>query len=169
LKLLDQSERVAADIQQIEAFLVKMESGLRRLKSRLPEPLQEELAPVYQRLPKNAEESTLGLGERMQSVVSLLTKIREFDTKISLSESIRELSGSDVEVSFRTLWIGLGQAYYLAPNDAGYGMLGADGWEWHSQPEIASAIQECIALVEGRSTEPKLIDLPVVLKEGAVK
>ncbi|MGZ0707856.1 DUF3450 family protein [Coraliomargarita sp. W4R53] len=169
LELLDQSEQVAADIQQIEGFLVKMERGLRELKPRLPEPLQEELAPIYQRLPLNAAESTVGLGERMQSVVSLLGKIREFDAKISLSESIRELPGSDVEVSFRTVWIGLGQAYYLAPNDAGYGMLGADGWEWHSQLELAAGIRECIALVEGRSTEPKLIELPVALKKGALK
>lgn len=169
LELLDQSELLAADIQQIESFLKKMEAGLRELKPRLPEPLQEELAPVYQRLPQDAAESSVGLGERMQAVVNLLGEIREFDAKISLSESIRELPGSDTEVSFRTLWIGLGQAYYLAPNDAGYGMLGAEGWEWHSQPELAAAIQECIALVEGRSTEPKLIELPVALKEGAVK
>jgi len=169
LELLDQSERVAADVQQIESFLVKMERGLRELKLRLPEPLQEELEPIYQRLPLQADETTLGLGERMQSVVNLLGKIREFDAKISLSESIRALPGSEVEVSFRTLWIGLGQAYYLAPNDAGYGKLGTAGWEWHSQPELAAKIQECIALVEGRSTEPKLIELPVALKEGAVK
>jgi hypothetical protein len=169
LELLDQSERVAADVQQIEAFLMQMERGLRELKPRLPEPLQDELEPIYQRLPLNATESTLGLGERMQSVVSLLGKIREFDAKISLSESIRELPGSEVEVSFRTLWIGLGQAYYLAPNDAGYGLLGSEGWEWHSQAELAAAIKECIALVEGRSTEPRLIELPVALKKGAVK
>ncbi len=169
LELLDQSERVAEDIQQIERFLVKMEAGVRELKPRLPEPLQVELAPMYQRLPKNAAESTVALGERMQTVVSLLGKIREFDAKISISESIRELPGTGVEASFRTLWIGLGQAYYLAPNDAGYGTLGADGWEWHSRPELAEAIQECIALVEGRSTEPKLIELPVALKKGAVK
>lgn len=169
LELLDQSERVAEDIQQIERFLVKMERGLRELQPRLPEPLQVELAPIYQRLPQNSDESSVALGERMQSVVSLLGKIREFDAKISVSESIRELPGAGVEASFRTVWIGLGQAYYLAPNDAGYGTLEADGWEWHSRPELAEGIQECIALVEGRSTEPKLIELPIALKKGAAK
>lgn len=169
LELLDQSERVAADIEQIEGFLLKMERGLRSLKPRLPEPLQAELEPIYQRLPQNPSETSVALGERMQSVVSLLGKVREFDAKISVSESIRPLPGSETEVSFRTLWIGLGQAYYLAPNDAGYGELGDDGWQWHSQPDLAAGIRECIALVEGRSTEPKLIELPVELKKGAVQ
>ncbi len=169
LELLDQSERIAVDIAQIEAFLLKMERGLRRLKPRLPEPLQAELEPIYQRMPQNPAESKVALGERMQSVVNLLGKVREFDAKISVSESIRALPGSETEVSFRTLWIGLGQAYYLAPDDAGYGRPGAQGWEWHSQAELASSIRECIALIKGRSTEPKLIELPVELTKGGLQ
>lgn len=169
LELLDQSEQVAGDIAQIEAFLAQMEAGLRRLKPRFPQPLQQDLAAIYQRLPRDPSAATFGLGERMQSVVSLLGGIREFDTQLTVSESIRPLPGSEDEASFRTLWIGLGQAYYLGPNDAGYGLPSQEGWQWHSQPELAAKIQEAIALVEGRGATPRLIELPVHMSEGGAK
>lgn len=161
--LLDQQESVDAEVEQVEAFLAGIEARLRALRPQLPEPLLEELATVYQRLPDASGESRLELGERMRTVVNLLSRIRQFDEKLSLSESLRKLPGSDAVASVRTLYVGLGQAYYLGPDSAGYGRPGPEGWVWHSEPELREAVGEAMALAEGAAVVPKFVDLPVRL------
>lgn len=162
-ELLDREEAVGAESGQIESFLADLEARLQALRPQLPEPLDEELAPIFQRIPSDPEDSTLGLGERMRTAVSLLAKIRQFDAKLTLTESLKTLPGSEQEASVRTLYLGLGQAYYLAPEDAGYGSPGPEGWVWKSEPKLREAISEVILLAEGGAMEPKFVDLPVVL------
>lgn len=165
-RLLAQNEQIDLQAERIQNFLAQTEEKLRTLNARLPYPLQEELAPLYRRIPADPGETTLSLGERMQTVVSVLTEVSEFNEKITVSESIRDLPTQDGKGSFRTVWIGLGQAYYLASGDAGFGTAEADGWAWHSRPELAGRIREVIALTEGTASAPKLIELPVQLKES---
>ncbi len=165
-ELLDREEAVDLEAGRIEDFLVGLEAQLKALRPRLPEPLDEELGPMYQRIPSDPEESSLGLGERMRTVVSLLSRIRQFDGKLTLAESLRTLPGSEEAASVRTLYLGLGQAYYLAPDDAGYGTPGPEGWVWESEPRLEKAVREVILLTEGGAQEPKFIDLPVAL-DGA--
>ncbi|WP_233246049.1 DUF3450 family protein [Coraliomargarita sinensis] len=165
-KLLDREEAVAVEAEQIENFLADLEARLQALRPQLPEPLEKELAPIYQRIPADPAETTLALGERMRTAVSLLAKIRQFDGKLTLAESLKMLPGSDEVASVRTLYIGLGQAYYLAPEDAGYGSPGPEGWVWQSELKLRKAIQEVIVLAEGGAMEPKFVDLPVVLSSA---
>lgn len=162
-ELLDQRDAVGVEAEQIEALLARLESRLQGLKPQLPEPLLEELAAVYQRLPDAAAETSLGLGERMRTVVSLLAGIRKFDEVVTLTESLRTLPGSEAAASVRTLYLGLGQAYYLGPAGAGYGRPGPEGWVWHAAPELRAAVREAIVLAEGAAMVPKFIELPVQL------
>jgi hypothetical protein len=162
-ELLDREEAVAVEAAQIENFLVGLEARLHALRPQLPEPLLEELAPILRRMPSDPANTTLGLGERMRAAVGLLAQIRQFDGKLTLAESLKTLPNSDVTASVRTLYIGLGQAYYLAPDDAGYGSPGPEGWVWKSAPELRDAIEDVIVLAEGGAVEPKFVDLPVVL------
>lgn len=164
-QLLEREGALAEKAETIRTFLAGMEVALRDLQTRLPDPLLEELARLYQRLPADPDETTLGLGERMQTVTAILGGVQQFDGKITVSETTRELPGENGKGSFRTLWLGLGQAYYLAPSDAGFGTPGVEGWEWYSRPELADRIREAIAIAEKTATEPKLIDLPVKLEE----
>lgn len=161
--LLDREEAIGKEATQIERFLAKIEVRLQALRPQLPEPLDEELAPIYQRIPSEPAATTLGLGERMRTAVSLLAKIRQFDGKLTLTESLKTLPGREEAASVRTLYLGLGQAYYLAPEDAGYGSPGPGGWIWESEPKLRKAISEVILLAEGGAMEPKFVDLPVVL------
>lgn len=162
-ELLDREEAVGEEADRIERFLAVLEARLQALRPQLPEPLDEELAPAYQRIPSDPAASTLGLGERMRTAVGLLAKIRQFDGNLTLAESLKTLPGSEQEASVRTLYIGLGQAYYLAPEDAGYGSPGPEGWVWQSEPKLRKAIREVITLAEGGVMEPQFVDLPVVL------
>jgi len=165
-ELLDRQDALAAKAETIGDFLATIEGELRELRARLPEPLESDLATVYQRLPKDPEATTLSLGERMRTVVTLLGRVRQFDGKLTVAESIRTLPGGDNEVSVRTLYLGLGQAYYLAPDDAGIGRAGPEGWIWESRPEFEEAIREAMLLAEGGAREPKFIDLPVRIDNG---
>src|SRR5690625_560566 len=163
-ELLEQEERLAEEVAVIEEFLGEIEIGLRRFEPRLPDPLRTQLSVPFQRLPRDPSESRLSHGERMQTVITLLTGIREFDGKITISEETRQLPGRIDRGRFRTLWLGLSQAYFLAPDDAGFGIPGSNGWEWHSRPELAGAIGEAIAIAEQSAMEPRLIDLPIKIQ-----
>lgn len=167
--LLEKSDANESRAKRITEFVSQAERDIRKLWPRLPEPLQAELAPLFQRLPSDAGTTSLGLGERMQTVTALLAKIRQFDGRITVSERIGIVPGSSAEASIRTLWFGLGQAYYLAPGDAGFGTPGRDGWEWHSRPEFTERIRESLALAESPSGTPKWINLPVSLPEGGTQ
>ena len=157
---------------RVRAFLADLEARLRDLKPRLPRPLREELTGLYQRMPdagKTPEEDGGGnLGERMRTSLALLTGILEFDNRVTVAETVRRGPGAERESVFRTLWLGLGQAYYVTPDDAGFGTPGAGGWEWHSRPDFGKRIREAMRLAEGSAVEPKFLSLPVRLgKEAA--
>ncbi len=160
--LVERQERLKKTTAAISGFLEPTESRLRELKKRLPAPLQEKLASHYKRLPSNAETTSLGLAERMQTVVGILTEIQKFDTVVTVVENVRKLNdGSSGEV--RTIWFGLGAAYYISAGgrDAGVGEPGAEGWTWKSQPELAEAILEVFNAAEGRARETGFTPLPV--------
>jgi len=160
--LVEKQERLSKTTAAIAAFLKPTESRLRELKKRLPAPLQEKLASHYKRLPSNAGTTSLGLAERMQTVVGILTEIQKFDTVVTVVENVRKLNdGTSGEV--RTIWFGLGAAYYVSAGgkDAGVGEPNAEGWTWKSQPELAEAILEVFNAAEGRARETGFTPLPV--------
>lgn len=167
-KLIEQDTQIDTYSQAIEQFLAQAESQIRALHPRLPEPLADEMAASIKRLPDANSALNISLSERMQTVTTLLTQIHDFDAKVSLHQTIRALPSSSEEVAVRTIWVGLGQAYYLAPNDAGYGLPSTEGWTWHSAPELSDSIKDSIQQLEGTSTTPQLIDLPVQLTGGTL-
>lgn len=169
--LLEQRDALSREAEQIRVFLQQMESRLHALKPQLPEPLLAELLPLYQRMPQEPGEGSLGLGERMRTIISVLARIRKFDEVLTRTESLRILPGSEATVLVQTLYLGLGQAYYYGPDSAGFGRPGPDGWDWQPAPEFRAAIRAAMLQVEGAATLPEFIELPVQLKlrEGAAQ
>ena len=165
-RLLEREKAVGAEESRIEDFLTDMEGRLGELRPQLPNPLEKELAPFYRRMPANPAKSGSGLSERMRTVVTLLTKIRQFDEKLTLTESLKTLPGTESTASVRTLYIGLAYAYYLGPGDAGYGVPGPQGWVWQSEPKLRKAVREVMTLAEGGAVKPKFVELPVVLDDA---
>jgi len=161
--LLGEEEAMGLRIAQIQATVSQLENQLRNLQPNLPPPLREETVNQFQRLPRDPDSTTLGLGERMQTVVRLIEKICQFNQGITIHEIVQKLPGTQVSGVVKTLYLGLGQAYYLAPNDAGFGNMTQNGWNWTSQPNIREAILETIAIAEGTSTDLRFISLPVIL------
>ena len=165
-ELVKQRDEIEKSAQLIRKFLTKMEARVRVLKAQLPQPVQEKLEPFYQRIPVDASKTSLGIAERMQTIVGILSTVQKFDRLVTVAEEVKPLAdGSSGEV--KTIYLGLGAAYYLAAGgaDAGVGVPGKDGWVWESQPELAKAIQETIAIAEGTSQEARFVPLPINLKD----
>ncbi|MCH6256353.1 DUF3450 domain-containing protein [Puniceicoccaceae bacterium K14] len=163
-ELIEEESKVDELRDVVITFLLTMESSVKELKTWLPKPLTDKLQPFYSRIPKDPNTTSLGIAERMQTVIGILSSVHGFDGKISLSREIRELSdGNKGEI--QALYLGLASAYYLAPNgaDAGYGVPTADGWKWESAPELANKLKEAIAVYEGVEQEARFLALPIAM------
>ena len=161
-ELLEEMAALADSMKAIELFLGKMEGELWALNAWLPQPLLEKLSPFFGRLPKDSEKTSLGIAERMQTVVGILSSVHKFDESIILSREMRE-TGDGRRAEVKSLYLGLASAYYLAPNeaDAGVGRPSANGWIWEPAPELAGRIGEAMAIHEGVQKEAEFLPLPV--------
>ena len=163
--LVTEQEALAEGRARITQFLIKIEPQLLALRPALPAPLSEKLQSVFQRIPNDPQNPALGIAERMQTVVSILTTINKFDQVITVHEELRTLDdGTTSEVE--TVYIGLGAAYYRTRSgkDAGSGSPGPDGWVWQSQAELEPAISEVIAIASNSTQEARFVALPVQLQ-----
>lgn len=161
-ELVTEQEELNQGRQRIASFLDGIEPKLQALKPALPTPLQDKLTPLYQRIPQDPATTSLGIAERMQTVIGLLSTINKFDRAITVHEELRTLGdGSTGEVE--TVYIGLGTAYYRtrSGDDAGIGQPSTDGWQWESQPELSTSIAEVIAIANNQTQEARFIALPV--------
>ena len=78
-----------------------------------------------------------------------------------MASEVRKLpDGSSAEVA--TMYVGLGQAYYVKPNApvAGVGRPGPEGWVWTAANEVAERVASAIAVF--RNEKPAAyVPLPV--------
>lgn len=160
-ELVSQRQELEASAEAVLRFLSGMEQRLRKIKARLPQPLQDSLAGHFKNLPADAASSRQGLAARMQGVVSILDAVQKFDGVAQVFEEVRPLADGSVG-AVQTLYLGLGAAYFLSESDedAGFGVPSETGWSWVSRPEIAEAVKEAIAMIE-QKTEVRFVPLPV--------
>jgi hypothetical protein len=165
IALVRQETEGAAQHTQLMAFLLSAETQVKNMRARLPRTLGENLAHLYQRLPEEADSTHRGIAERLQTITGILTNIQAFNDSISVTVEVKAINHHPAgEVT--TLYLGLGQAYYLSASDAGYGYPGAQGWTWTSQPGLKASIARAIATAEGRAAKPAFVELPVTLSPG---
>ncbi len=148
--------------ERIETFLVRMEGELLEFAPVLPEPLESKLLPMIQRIPLKQDIGSLGVAERMQTVVTILAEIQRFNGGISLSVDLREQSdGSYGEA--KTLYLGLASAYYIIPStgEAGFGWPEENTWVWQVRPELKNSILDAMEIYEGATQEARFVALPI--------
>jgi hypothetical protein len=141
----------------------RYEEHVRRLHRVLPPPVQEKIAPLYQRMPAEGAPSRASVAERFQNVLGILNEINRMNGEITLASEIRPLQdGKPSEV--RTVYLGLGQAYSLSARlEAGIGRPGSDGWVWEPAPGLAPRIQEVVDVLMNKGS-PKFVSLPVSIQ-----
>src|SRR5262245_21012 len=157
----DQEARQA--LEALSDAIGGLETEIRGLSARCPEPLVAKIRPLLDRMPTDAAHTRVSLAERFQNVVGILNEANKFDNDISMNAEVRTLSdGKPAEV--RVVYVGLGQAYFVsAKGEAGVGRPGPDGWQWEADPAIAPAVAQVVEILLAKS-KPKLVPLPVSLQ-----
>jgi uncharacterized protein DUF3450 len=141
-------------------WAAELEAGLKTLKPRLPEPLQQKVKPLFDRMPVEARTTQVSLAERFQNIAGILNEVQKWNGEITLATEVRTLAdGRPAEV--RTVYVGLAQAYFVSGGgDAGIGRPGAQGWEWTAANEIAPQVAEAVEVLQSKA-KPSFVPLPV--------
>jgi hypothetical protein len=166
-------ERVEAEISKealtlgldtIRGLVSGLETRLREMSAAFPPPLMERIQPVLQRIPADSVGTKLSASERVQTVVTLLNEIDKFNGAITVSSQVQK-NPSGAEVQVDTLYLGLGQAYFVDKSGdyAGVGIPTAEGWTWDARPGLATRINQALAIY--RNTRPaEFLSLPVQIR-----
>lgn len=165
IKTLEAEKAALAGVSSnLQETVSRLEGALRVLLSNLPAPIQERVRPLSQRLPADPARSAASTGERFQNVVGILNEVSKFAREVTLASEVRDLTdGSRVEVT--SVYLGIGQAYYVNPERgiAGVGRPGTNGWVWTSQPELVPDVQRAIAIY--RNEQPAAyVRLPLAVR-----
>ncbi|MEY3001393.1 MAG: hypothetical protein RL648_1607, partial [Verrucomicrobiota bacterium] len=94
------AERERAELRGRDEALKEVESGvveiiaaaettLKQLEAVLPQPLAEELSPLFRGLPEDVSATRLSIGQRIQPVVAILTQIQKFNQVVTVVEGFR--------------------------------------------------------------------------------
>jgi len=161
-------ELLAVQDRQVE-IVEQMEGRMRKLWKMLPVTLQAKLQPQYDGLPaegKKRDEIKATAAERFLKVLAILNEVNKFHSDITVVNERRKLKdGREVEV--RTIYFGLGVAYYAGSEEtadvAGIGTPGAEGWDWKEAPEQAKDIDLLIGMNKGEKVAD-FVSLPVEIK-----
>lgn len=148
----------------VAEFLGNLENSFRAVYARLPEPLKQELLPAYNALPEDSADTNLSIAQRIQPIVAMLTMIQKYNNAVDLASGFREF-GNGETVQTDVIYFGLGAAYYVdgANANAGYAVLGDDGWEWKDDPNIAMAVRTLVDIYRGNK-QAAYVDLPIEVK-----
>lgn len=152
----------AAD--QVKLLATGLEQKLVALAAAFPPPLTEKIQPLLQRVPTDPATTKAGAVERLQNIVGILNEVDKFNAAISVVSEVQK-SPAGAEVQVETIYVGLGQAYFVdkAGEYAGVGVPTAQGWKWQEQRELAGKIQDSLAMYKN-AKPAAFVSLPVQIK-----
>lgn len=167
-ELIGENEKLKTASDSLLSTLVTLETRTIQLLSTMPEPIQERVKPLSQRLPDHTnppdESIKTTISTRFQNVVGILNELNKSNRDIVVTSEVRMLpDGASAEVT--TLYVGIGQAYYVNSNAtiAGIGTLSDSGWIWKPANESAAQIALAIAILKNEKP-PAFVPLPVEFK-----
>ncbi len=160
-ELLAQSAQLEVLGAQLADAVTTLEGELRRLHPTLPEPIQQKIQPLYERMPADdAAKARVSVAERFQNVLGILGEVTKASSDITVSFEVRTLSdGKPSEV--RAIYVGLASAYYVnASGEAGIGQPSESGWKWEPSKAIADDVLTAFDILQGKHT-PAFVPLPL--------
>jgi hypothetical protein len=163
-ELTREKEALLAASDQARDLAAALENRVKSLARAFPAPLTEKVEPLLKRIPADPANTKASPAERLQAIVGILNEVDKFNGSVSVVSEIQK-SPAGAEVQVKTLYLGLGQAWFVdkAGEYAGVGLPSAEGWQWQARPELAPKISKAIAVYE--NTAPAaFVDLPVTLK-----
>ncbi|TDU72899.1 uncharacterized protein DUF3450 [Prosthecobacter fusiformis] len=139
----------------------ELETGVRGLILRVPANVKEKVKVLADRIPKEgAEVKNITAAERYQNVLGILNELNKSNLEIASLPEIHDV-GNGKKAEVKTLYVGLGQAYFVnaAGDIGGVGTPGAQDWEWTTDPSIAKRVIEVVEVMK-KTVSPKLVELP---------
>jgi hypothetical protein len=164
IEMLEENERLKKASASLEDVLAILEQRTTDILKRLPDPIQDHVKMLSQRLPENPNETKLSVSERFQNVVGILNEVDKFNRDITMNTEVRTLrDGSSVEVT--ALYVGIAQGYYASADGtiAGVGSATDQGWAWKPANEAAAQISDAIAILKNEQVA-SFVHLPVEIK-----
>ncbi|WP_340679095.1 DUF3450 family protein [Paraglaciecola sp.] len=165
-KLIEEQSSLESKQEQLAQgvkVLLGQLSGLERL---LPTPLQQNWQQESANLSTDVG-ATPQLAERLQVALAQLTKLAEFDQRISvLQQTLLNQQGEQILV--KQLYLGAGLAWFVSLDGtyAGSGQVTENGWVWQFDDSLdSSEISRAIAIFE-KQAEPDFVQLPLKLATG---
>lgn len=149
-----------ASMETLRTKVATIEQRLRGMRPKLPDPLQQKLAPLFDRMPADATNTKISLAERLQNVVGILNEVNKSNGEITMVTEVRTLSdGKPSEV--RTVYVGLAQAFFVSPSGkAGIGRPGPNGWVWESADDLGAQVTEVVEILQNKA-KPRFVPLRV--------
>ena len=163
-ELIDENDALKDAASSLGTRIIQLEAKTQRLLKALPDPIRDRVRPLSQRIPSDPTNTQASLGERFQNVVGVLNEVNKFNQNVTVLNEIRTLGdGKTAEV--QTVYIGLGQAYFVTSDGsvAGYGVPGNDGWDWKQVNELAPKVTQVIQIL-GDEAIPAYVPLPVKIQ-----
>lgn len=141
--------------------IAALESQIKKLAARFPEPLQDKLDPLIVRIPENPKETSLPLGQRLINVLGILGQAEKFNSTANFYGETRKVG--DQRVSVKTLYWGLAFAVYVDSQGktSGFGRPGPDGWVWTEDNAIAADAKLFIDMYEDNVDTIEFVQLPI--------
>jgi hypothetical protein len=124
-----------------------LESRVKGLIDRMPDPLKTRLQPLTQGIPNDPAASETGLPRRFQNLIGILDGINKFHREISTSTE-RRMVGDGTEKEVTVMYLGVSLAVYATADGrfGGVGAPGPDGWNWVATDGDGEAIADAIAI-----------------------
>ena len=177
IAILDNNQASSGDVEARRTELLAEQAQLEQQQQQLSrgsEQLTRQLQTIATQLPPplltqwQQEQQALGddpaLSERLQVSIAQLSRLAEFDSRLSLHQAPVETDGGSIQV--KQLYLGVGIAWFSSEDGQyrGWGQASQQGWQWHVEPESGSAeIQRAIAIYERRQ-QADLVRLPIHLE-----
>ena len=99
-------------LDKVNTLVVGLEKKIVQLAPSFPPPLTEKIQSLLKRIPADPATSRSSGLERLQNVVGIINEVDKFNAAVTVvSEVQKDPSGAEVQVE--TMYVGLGQAYFV--------------------------------------------------------
>lgn len=162
--LVDQLATYQNVSELIQNQFVDYERQLLLIAAYLPPILKNELGQRIARLDSTPQGASLSLSERAQTLLSILSEINAFDTRMTLTTEL--IDNADRSIEVQVLYFGLSRAFFVNENGsiAGVGVPEDGGWRWQQIANLAPSVRRAIDIHETRMS-PQFISLPMGLQQ----
>ena len=159
-------EEIERSNEMLAVKVRTLEIAVQELSTRFPTPLLVKIKPLLQNIPEDVSRTKKALGQRLLTVLGVLSQAEKFNGTLTLQTNARDVSGTGVQERVTTLYWGLAFAVYVddAGKFAGMGLPGPKGWEWSTHNESASDVRRFIATYSGETDQLDFVNIPVEIR-----